>query len=111
MSVVDVKIGTRNFSLACEDGQEDNLQLLAGKVNDRFEILSKQMRTQNDSLLLLLSALMAEDELQEFQAKFDSNNIDPKMLDKQESDMTDIVNTVSDYIETIIGKIEGKVAS
>lgn len=110
MSVVEVKIGSRNFQLACEDGQEENLRNLAAKVDERFETLSKQMRTHNDSLLLLLSALMAEDELQEYKQKVDNGVADVGYLESKEKEMTEVLTTVSDYVETIIEKIEKKAA-
>lgn len=110
MSVVEVKIGSRSFQLACEDGQEENLHNLAAKVDERFELLSKQMRTQNDSLLLLLSALMAEDELQEFKQKADSGATDTDYIEAKEKEMTEVINTVSNYVETIIEKVEKKAA-
>lgn len=118
MSVVEVKIGSRSFQLACEDGEETNLQGLAEKVNVRFDTLSKQMRTHNDSLLLLMTALMAEDEIQEYKKKSAANpengGISPEDLQKEidknnqlkDQEMTEVITTVSDYVETIIEKLE-----
>lgn len=111
MSVVEVKIGSRNFQLACEDGQEESLRDLASKIDDRFELLAKQMRTHNDSLLLLMTALMAEDELQECQKKLKSGVTDADYVEKKEQEMAEVINTVSGYVESIIDKIEKKKAA
>ncbi len=109
MSIVDLKIGARSFQLACEEGQESHLKKLAAEVDTKIESLSRQMRTGNESLLFLMTALMLQDELNELNKKLDDSN--KKALDSKEEDMSTAINTISDYLETIVDKIEAKRAA
>lgn len=109
MAVVDIKVGSRNFQLACEAGQEPHLRKLATEVDAKIENLSKQMRTGNESLLFLMTALMLQDELNELNKKLDENN--RKFLNSKEEDMATTINTISDYLETLVDKIEAKKAA
>ncbi len=104
MSVVELKIGTRNFQLACENGEEAHLQKLAGEISHKYENLSRQMRTGNESLLFLMTALMLQDEVNELTKKFDTSN--QLLLDEKESEMSDVINTISSYIHNLTEKIE-----
>ena len=112
MSVVEVKVGARNFSLACEDGQEESLKNLAAKIDEKVETLSKQMRTQNDSLLLLMTALMTQDELDEIKGASGGETVDvSKIISEKDEEVAELVNTVSNYVETMIDKIEKQKAA
>ena len=112
MSVVEVKIGTRNFNLACEDGEEEHLEHLATQIDAKVSDLSRQMRTGNESLLILMTALMVQDELNEF-TKNDNIDLDAfrkevedNIKNKKDSETTELINTVSDYLESLVDKIE-----
>ncbi len=65
MAIVPVRINGREYSLACYDGQEDQLIVLSQDVDDRVHGLSKQMPHAGESMLLLMSALTLSDELAE----------------------------------------------
>lgn len=117
MAVVDVKIGSRNFQLACENGQEQHLHKLASSVDEKITLLSKQMGTSNDALLLVMSALMTQDELNE--VKKNMNNFEANQSAKQgytesliqeqkqnEAEIAEILNSISTYLETLAEKVE-----
>lgn len=66
MAVVTVKIGGRDYQVACDAGQEEHLYTLASEVNDRINSLffgSKKPPTEVMSLLM--ASLMLADELAE----------------------------------------------
>lgn len=69
MSVVNIKIGGRDYSVACGDGQEEHLRLLADEVNDRVNSLffsSKNGKNKpSEPMMLVMAALMLADELVE----------------------------------------------
>ncbi len=116
MSVVELKIGARNFQIACENGQEAQLHKLAEMISEKFENLSKQMRTSNDSLLFLMTCLMLQDELNEARKKIDelTNEISNNKRDffaRQEEEMSGAINTISNYLETLADKIESRKAA
>jgi cell division protein ZapA len=65
MSQVNATIAGRSFRLACEDGQEDHLQLLAKDMDERIAKLREKFGEIGDTRLTVMAALMVEDELAE----------------------------------------------
>ncbi|MGH6728366.1 MAG: cell division protein ZapA [Pseudolabrys sp.] len=65
MAQVNATIAGRQFRLACEDGQEEHLQVLANDLDDRIEQLRKKFGEIGDTRLTVMAALMVADELSE----------------------------------------------
>ena len=65
MAQVTATIAGRQFRLACEDGQEEHLQLLARELDERIEELRKKFGEIGDTRLTVMAALMVADELSE----------------------------------------------
>ena len=63
MAQVTATIAGRQFRLACEDGQEEHLQLLARELDERIEELRKKFGEIGDTRLTVMAALMVADEL------------------------------------------------
>jgi len=65
MAQVNATIAGRQFRLACEDGQEDHLQLLAKDMDERIGKLREKFGEIGDTRLTVMAALMVADELSE----------------------------------------------
>ena len=65
MASVNATIASRQFRLACEDGQEEHLQMLARDIDQRIEGLRKQFGEIGDTRLTVMAALMVADEMSE----------------------------------------------
>lgn len=65
ISQVTVTINGRNFRLACENGQETHLALLAGELDRRIGELRTRFGEIGDSRLMIMAALMTADDLAE----------------------------------------------
>jgi cell division protein ZapA len=65
LSQVNVTINGRQFRMACEDGQEDHLRLLAKNLDERIVALRGQFGEIGDARLTVMAALMVADELSE----------------------------------------------
>jgi cell division protein ZapA len=65
MASVNATIAGRQFRLACEDGQEEHLQMLAKDIDERIEGLRKQFGEIGDTRLTVMAALMVADEMSE----------------------------------------------
>ncbi len=64
MAIVAVKIGGREYHLACDDGQEEHLRLLADDVDDRVRDLNMRMGGNCGEVMgLLLAAVTMADEI------------------------------------------------
>src|SRR5664279_4906568 len=65
MAQATATIAGRQYRLACEDGQEQHLQLLAKDLDERIEELRKKFGEIGDTRLTVMAALMVADELSE----------------------------------------------
>lgn len=63
MAIVPVHINGKEYHLACDEGQEEQLVALSQEVDDRVRLLARQIPHASESMLLLLVAVMMADEL------------------------------------------------
>jgi len=66
MALVTLRINSRHYDVACDDGQEDHLRTLADEIDDRMRALVRAMGSNpGESMALLLTALTMADEILE----------------------------------------------
>ena len=66
MAITTVRINGRHYEVACDDGQEEHLRMLADEVDERMRLLLKAFGTHpGESTAFLLTSLMMADELYE----------------------------------------------
>ncbi len=64
MTTVTIKVGGRDYRVACDDGQEEQLRFLADEVDDRVQALTFGLdNNPGEGMALLLAALTMSDEL------------------------------------------------
>lgn len=63
MSEVSVTINGRSYTVSCDDGQEDHLQLLAGHIDEKVAELAEGVGQIGESRLLVMASLLIADEL------------------------------------------------
>ncbi len=105
MPIVNIPIGHRTFELVCGEGQEENLQSLAVEVSARLLKLSESIETNNDTLLLVMTALMLQDELNELK-----NNATPMSTEDQDrvinESVSETILAISEYVDAVKDRIE-----
>ncbi|MBM3529555.1 MAG: cell division protein ZapA [Alphaproteobacteria bacterium] len=69
MAQVNVTINGRQFRMACADGEEAHLQLLAKALDERISGLRTQFGEIGDARLTVMAALLIADELSEIGKK------------------------------------------
>lgn len=66
MSVVAIKVNGKDYSVACDNGEEERLIALAAEVDERVQSIVFGMKNKpNEAMGLLLAALMMADEIAE----------------------------------------------
>ena len=60
---VNVKFNSRDYLLACEDGQEKELEKLTIELNKKFEKLKSDLGNLGEGKLLLITAIQTMDEM------------------------------------------------
>lgn len=63
MGQVSVTLNNRTYKLACNDGEEPRLALLARDVKSRVENLAREFGQPADERILLMAAVLLADEL------------------------------------------------
>ena len=100
MPVVNIPIGSRTFELVCGEGQEESLQTLAAEVSSRLDQLSQSIDTSNETLLLVMTALMLQDELNELKG----NKGGAASADQDQAineSVSQAIIAISDYVEAV----------
>jgi cell division protein ZapA len=116
MSQVNVTINSRQFRMACEDGQEGHLQQLARELDERIAALRGQFGEIGDARLTVMAALMVADELAEAGKKLKRLEEDHAALLNARGDvseraqatqaaMVEAVNSAAERIEGMARKL------
>lgn len=63
MPKIKLNVGGRPYEIACNDGEEDHIKQLAENLNSRVVKIAKSLPIASESMLLLVTALMMEDEI------------------------------------------------
>lgn len=120
MAVVRIQIASRMYDIACDDGQEGHLRLLADEVNERVCKLVKGMGSNpGEVMALLLTSLTMADELLEgrkgssnqiyeaiAQASDDERREHERRMIEMETAMARTLNQIAHRIEVIAEQIE-----
>lgn len=67
MAEVSVKFNNQTYHLACQDGEEERLSRLADYVDSKADFLKDRMGVVTDTRLLLMTAILIADELDDTQ--------------------------------------------
>jgi cell division protein ZapA len=117
MGTMNIHIYGREYTIACDDGQEAHLGRLAQIVNERVRQLAQQMGRGSEALMLMYASLMLADELEEvklsnkqlreqLEAARKQGNIpvDTAKLEEMEAAMADTMEQIAARIEKLAGK-------
>jgi len=116
MSSVHIRINGREYQVACDDGQEEQLKFLSHEVDERVRHLLRGMGTNpGEVMALLLTSLTMADEIIENKQEIESIaaevqrlaslvNNDRKL--EQDDRMVEIENAMAVTLEEIAIRIE-----
>lgn len=93
MGQVNVTINGRQFRMACEDGQEEHLQVLASDLDQRIDGLRKKFGEIGDTRLTVMAAITIADELAEVKR-------DMRKLEQEVADLRDARAVAGDRART-----------
>lgn len=102
MAQISIRVGGRNYTISCRDGEEDHLLRLAALIDRKCKEATEALGVMPEPRLLLTAALLLADELSELRAGTPSApaNIDGAQLD-----------AIASRIETLCITLEQKVAN
>ena len=119
MAIVHIRVNGKEYDVACDDGQEEHLRLLADEVDDRVRAVAYGMGNPGENMALLLTALMMADEVIENKKEIQNiaaemETIKTQITDEQKTvqddRMAEIETAMAVTLEEIAARIE-KIAS
>jgi cell division protein ZapA len=117
MSQVSVTINSRQFRMACEDGQEGHLMNLARDLDTRIEGLRAKFGEIGDTRLTVMAALTIADSLAETAARIkkledelaalQNARVEALNIDKSaRAAITNALNAAAERIESITARLK-----
>lgn len=111
MAQITITINSREYAVACEDGQETHILELAQILDQKAKMLTHAMGQINENMLLAMVGLLLADELAELKKGNplvvpNPDAIDKDDIDKEDSLLANQIFLVSEQIKSIANKIE-----
>ncbi|MFM9828775.1 MAG: cell division protein ZapA [Sphingomonas sp.] len=106
MAEVTLRIGNRDYRIACRDGSEAQLTHVSRLLDDRWAAASQAAGGLNDERTMLFVALMLADALDETQARgahqaaATGAAADDKMLDRVAVRLEQLAKALEDGLDT-----------
>ena len=97
MAQVSLTVGGRRYDLACRDGEEEHLQMLAGLVDRKAQDAGQVVGSTNEARQLLLAALLLADEL---------NDLRSGAPDPADAALARTVSQLAERIEILAARLE-----
>jgi cell division protein ZapA len=111
MAEVDIRINGRQFSIACDDGQEQRVVDLANFVDGRVKEMAAAGAGTNESHLLVLTSIVMADEL--FNARDAANSggysapVNGIQITRDdESNIIKAVDDIAGRVESMTGSLQ-----
>ena len=116
MTELEISIGGRTFTVACDNEEQEKVKEAASLINEEADAIQSQLGRLPESKMLLLSALMIADRLVDIEADakvfkeksediFDIKNKNIK-LEQQKSALENECQQLEILVEKIISKLE-----
>jgi len=103
MSVITIKLNNKNFQLACDEGAQQQLIHLAQEVDKKILEHKYTNPSASFELLLVMSALSLQDQVQTFSRKLTS--LDRQNLTNENEKFAETLSTIASYLENLAQKI------
>lgn len=112
MAQVTITINSREYAIACEDGQEVRILQLARVLDEKAKLLTSASGQVNENMLLAMVGLLLADELAEIKknggevsAPAPSHDDSQKLLEL-DADLAGKIKTLTEEINSVAKRIE-----
>ena len=105
MANVSIKFNGKEFLLSCEDGQEEHLEELLIKINQKFNNLKNELGNLGENKLLLITAVKVMDEYYETKKKVDQKKNELRDLSNKFKELKTLIYEYRDKKELEISSL------
>ncbi len=115
MASVTVNIHGRDYRVACDNGEEERVKKVARELDERVSHLARNTGLVPEAQLLVLTALILTDELQDTKSELTklrrqmentSQSYERNKMIEMEKILSTTINEIAGRIEKIAGQIE-----
>ena len=99
MANVNIKFNGKEFLLSCDDGQEEHLEELLIKINQKFNELKNDLGNMGENKLLLITAVKVMDEYYETKKKVEEKKEELKNLSSKFKELKALIYDYKDIKE------------
>ncbi len=107
MAQVSVTIDNRKYRLACNEGEEQRLELLAGVIDDKIGELRAAFGEIGDQRLVVMAALTIADNLAEARDAAEAERDRMKTVETQAMTVAAGLDQLSSRIESLAAQLAG----
>lgn len=104
MAQITITINSREYPIACEDGQELRIMQLANVLDEKAKLLAGDGSQISESLLLAMVGLLLADELSEAQKGFNADKqhkVNTEDMQKLDAEIAALVENVDNEIKRL----------
>ena len=105
MANVSIKFNGKEFLLSCEDGQEEHLEELLIKINQKFNNLKNDLGNLGENKLLLITAVKVMDEYYETKKKVDQKKNELRDVSNKFKELKSLIYEYRDKKELEINSL------
>lgn len=109
MAQVTITINSREYAVACEDGQEVRIIQLARLLDEKAKMLNLSIGQVNESMVLVLCGLLLADELSELKKNEKSAaapSVDNSRLLETDQILSEEIKNLKNQIISIASSVE-----
>ena len=106
MANVSIKFNNKEFLLSCEDGQEEHLEELLIRINQKFNNLKNELGNLGENKLLLITAVKIMDEYYETKKNVDQKKNELRDLSNKFKELKSLIYDYRDKKEEEIQELK-----
>lgn len=110
MAQVTISINSREYAIACEDGQELRILQLSRMLDDKAKLLTDGSTQISESMLLAMIGLLLADELSELKKNKGipetNSKISNEKLQGIDNELADLIKNLNDKVKTLANEIK-----
>jgi cell division protein ZapA len=110
MANVNIKFNNKDYLLSCDEGQEENLKELANHLDQKYNILKKDLGNLGENKLLLITAIQAVDEYFDLFKKAKSKKNDFENLSEKFKELRSLAINYKNEKEIELGKLKNELS-
>ena len=107
MPTVTIPLNGRNYDIACGPGEEERVQVVAARLRERMEGISRSLGGAQENFLFAVTALLLADELELREKELNHARLQLKdSAQHREVNLASTLERLAGRIETIAARLE-----